>query len=321
MELRGGGAKLLALGVMVGAALAPRGVEACPGTYTDCDGGAGGGIDICQLNAGGTRWICDVTRNGDPIAATNYLTIVFDSGSALFCDGEEYCAWGTDADGNNFCCAITDAGINAVEGWGGSGIDYINLQHDVGTTQYNLDNFTTGFILNGIVAGRGGNDTIRGSRVDSPSTYHDQLHGDDGRDVIEGHEGNDEITGDDGADTIHGMDGDDNIRGGAGIDNILGGADDDDIHGDGDNDFISGGSGVDTLYGDEEDDTICGDDDEPDELYGGPDNDTLWGADDTDRKYGDDGADDCDTNGTNVSCTDSIDPGDRPGCPEEPEEP
>jgi Ca2+-binding RTX toxin-like protein len=278
--------------------------------YADCDVGDG---DVCEVIAvGGSDIIeCNVSRGTS--AGLGDAQAVYDSGETLC--GEKYCAWGDDASGDAFCCAMEPGSNVGLTLKGGADADALSFWGAYGLAEYNLEAHTTSAFA-GLILGGAGDDYIVGSENDGDH-FAEQLHGETGKDtitanagddVIYGDDGNDDISGNEGADTIQGGaqddtitggPGNDNIHGNEGIDYIDGEENDDTIFGDGDADVIAGGIGADTIYGNSGNDTVDGDAG-ADVVYGGPgdddinggdDNDTLHGDDDVDKVCGDDGDD------------------------------
>lgn len=289
-----------------------------------------GGVAICSVITGGPNpdWVCDLTLNGDTTAAS--ITVVYSTSRCA--SPNEYCAWGTDASGVDFCCALdidADA-IDQVVVMGGAYDDNISLTN----TTEDLQNWASSSFL-GLVFARAGNDTITGSPV-ANAYYVDKLYGEDDSDQIDGQAGNDLLFGGEGVDIVTGGDGDDEIDLGGGSSNegygddgadtiravggsdwIVGGAGPDTVYAGNGDDQISGGDGNDILYGEGGADLICGDyDSAGDTLIGGPGDDELWGATALDTKSGglQVGSDLCDANGTNTGCEGTLTA--RPGyCP------
>ena len=251
------------------------------------------------------------------------------------CDGELYCVWGKDMNGNAFYCdpsmlGADDGDLRGVTIRGSDWDDDIYFEW----TDYYL-NHHSAFAqpVKGLIRGNSGDDFIEGSRS-TDGDYSETLRGNAGADEIWGlagdHEiigdgqddtiygeaGVDDITGGDGNDTIHGGAGDDIIAGDGGSDKIKGDDGDDTIDGNAGNDAISGGNNDDTINGGVGDDTLCGQADdgaEPgDVLYGDGDNDYLWGNGTYDHEYGGTGIDSCSQGGTWDSC---VYTGSAPTCP------
>jgi len=100
-----------------------------------------------------------------------------------------------------------------------------------------------GTVLNDILLGAGGADTIEGL---------------DGNDVVVGEFGNDQLTGDAGNDIVLGGGGNDLVDGAAGDDFLIGGAGNDSLTGADGDDFLIGSGGSDTLLGGNGNDTLIG---------------------------------------------------------------
>ncbi len=203
---------------------------------------------------------------------------------------QDYCVFGEDPFGNEFCCETAPGTLTAMEFFGGAGTDVIQL-HYPSTT---LDDYgaTQGFFVT--VYGLLDADSISGS-TSTTSTFHETLYGGSGDDLIIGFggpgliyggAGNDDLDGSSAfSGTIYGEDGDDAIScgssgcieyGGPGKDTLQGGSGADELHGGADNDALSGSGGDDTLYGETGNDDLHGGDD-VDTLYGGPDDDNVCG--------------------------------------------
>ena len=253
---------------------------------------------------------CDLTRNSG--TAGGQISAVFaDDG---FCDdgsSKDYCAWGTDGAGNDFCCTFQhDSNDKTFVVLGTEAADLISLYYSC-TSEYDLDDWGYGALFVGEVSARGGGDFITGSRAIT-ATYKDKLHGDDGADDIAGQSGNDEISGDAGNDpNIDGGAGDDTLRGDGGSDVLLGGDGADTMNGGSGQDIMVGGTGNDIMNGDSDPDAICGDGND-DTLRGNGGEDLLWGGADTDNADGGTETDYCDAE--TVTCEASL--GSRPlACP------
>lgn len=268
---------------------------------------SGSSSPVCAQLGTSTSWRCDPNQDGTSSGAD--YTVVY--ASDQLCDGDDYCAFGTNSNGDDFYCHWTDTSMEVFIALGNpkpAVSDTISFQYDEGTDQYDLDTHTSGDHVDGVMFLMAGDDTAHGSRVHS-GDYMDRLHGDAGDDTLYGYAGNDTITGDSGDDTIDGGLQGDVIRGGAGNDTIngdngydiiLGGEGDDSIAGDGDND---------TIYGGGDDDHICGDGG-TDTLYGNGGDDTLYcGSTCTSGELNhsgttdEPGGDTCDDHGaTNIDC-------------------
>ena len=207
---------------------------------------------------------------------------------------EDYCVFGEDPYGNEFCCETAPGSLTAMEFFGGPGTDVIQLHYPYTT----LDDYGVGgqgFFVT--VHGLLDDDAISGS-TSTTSSYHETLYGDGADDLILGYSefgtiyggaGNDELSGTGSfSGTIYGEEDDDIIDcgsagcdeyGGPGKDILSGGSGEDQLYGGPGNDVLFGSLGVDVLYGE------SGDDD----LHGGDDLDELWGGADDDNLCGDDG--------------------------------
>lgn len=231
------------------------------------------GDAICELVS--SVIICDMTRVGDTTGAEVWA--VFNTGAGL-CDAGDYCVFGTEGTGEEFCCEYELAATeNSLLVIGTAYADTIQLYYD-DASAWDMENHTTSLFL-GKVLGNGGDDIIYGSRHNN-ADYQDDLHGDAGVDTFYGQEGADFIAGDAGDDIIHAGPGDDIIFGGDNDVDINGQGGDDTIYGGAGNDDIAGAAGDDTLYGNAGVDDLCGDN-ENDTLYGGDNEDWLWGGNGT----------------------------------------
>lgn len=293
--------------------------ETCPGVYDglDCNDP---GAAVCSTNSNVIE--CDLAREMSG-SSGGEIWAVLNEGELCGATAD-YCMWGTEKSGVEFCCAIeADTGTNKVTVIirGTDYNDTIHLQADIDSVEYDLSNWSTGFTFTGQVTGNPGNDTIEGSR-DPDGEYHDDLSGNGGTDSIYGFAGYDTIRGGSEGDTIEGGPGNDTIYGENGDDTIMGQGNDDTIYGEAGDDVISGGIGVDTLRGDNDEDVICGDNGN-DNINGGTADDVLWGGANTDSLDGagattSDPGDTCDDDGvdTLTSCETEED-FDRPEeCPD-----
>ena len=151
----------------------------------------------------------------------------------------------------------------------------------VDTRIQNLE-FRSDDVLEGVVMGTNGNNTIRGTNGENrifSSGGNDNVDARGGDDYINAGSGNDNVAGGLGDDEIRGEDGNDVLRGDlnsrrpqngiGGNDTIFGGAGDDRIGGKGGDDQLFGESGDDQIWGDDGDDL----------LRGGLGDDTLTGDD------------------------------------------
>ncbi len=119
-----------------------------------------------------------------------------------------------------------------------------------------------------MIDGRGGNDTLVGSRVLGGDgndqiigldDYVSVLYGEAGNDTIkagsqdgnhiEGDAGNDTLDGNSGVDYLYGGSGNDSLRGFKGDDQLFGGSGDDRLAGGGGDDLFHGGTGDDRIFG------------------------------------------------------------------------
>jgi Ca2+-binding RTX toxin-like protein len=214
---------------------------ACPGGYTYCDGTSGIAADYCTVNGAGDVVTCDLHANLGGNNTEAWFITPTDT---------TFRAWGTGADGNNFCCELTvDNGCDGAEVsitiHGTDAIDDIHLHY----VADDLDCATA------IITTSSSADTINGSESDN-AYYNESLRGEDGDDTIHGHTCDDDIQGGPDGDTLLGGEGDDIINGGTGVD------------------WIKGESGDDWLEGGDGADSICG----------GPDSDQIYGNADSDMK-------------------------------------
>jgi hypothetical protein len=251
----------------------------CPGFYSGSkcatyeDGPA-----ICELvsELGGTYRIdCNLAATYDP-DRTDPLQGGVGTAISNYC-AMDYCMYGTDIYGDQFCCGWDDDGASheiskvVMRGSEDPALDdTIFLQND----QETLRNMFGDRSVHGTALGGGGDDTIVGSRSTS-GLYSEDLHGGVGDDTVFGSSGNDVIYGD----------GDYNLLvGGAGDDVIHCGPDGNEVWGGPDNDEIYGGTSKDVLLGDEDNDQLHGAQG-PDILCGGSEADTLWGDSDNDSLF------------------------------------
>ena len=260
---------------------------------------------MCEVDAYGV-YVCDLTVNGDSTDAT--LTSIY------YATSGNWETWGTDADGNDYCCNI--APQNAAKYIGGSYDDVMDLNYDNGTV-YHLTNASVDMF------GNDGEDDLSGA---DNTTVWDYIEGGADDDVIQGLAGDDKLIGDDcpwmalgvltGNDLIYGGDGEDFICGGSGDDTLYGDAgkdemdgqlDEDVLHGGSGDDVMSGGAGADIMYGDAGNDGMDGNRG-TDTMWGGADNDTMFGDEyhndtDVDLMKGEDGVDTMDGgNGADQIC-------------------
>lgn len=276
----------------------------CPSPYTglSCE-------SVCSVDSAHDFIMCDLTVNGTRDSTDG---LAFAVASTRLCGtGYDYCAWGNDADGTDFCCLLTVEGDETFFSiLGGSYDDHISYWY----SSYNMNNHGGVATFEGRVYGRSGVDVIEGSRVTGTS-YTDRLNGDGGDDTIYGLAGNDYITGGDQDDTIYGGQDADTIEGNVGYDSLAGNAGNDTIFGGTQTDYISGGDGQDILHGDDDDDIVCGDEQNDGTITGDGGDDVLWGGGGTDNAQGGLGYDTCDAE--TGSCEATIGGGTRPGlCPD-----
>ena len=107
--------------------------------------------------------------------------------------------------------------------------------------------------------------------------YPDHINGTMMDDIINGQGGNDSIFGANGDDIINGQGGNDSIFGANGSDTLIGGQGDDQLSGDINDDVLLGNEGSDTLIGGQGDDQLSGDIND-DVLLGNEGSDTLVGG-------------------------------------------
>lgn len=148
----------------------------------------------------------------------------------------------------------------------------------------NVEASDSSFIIEGILEGTDGDDTLIGGKGN------EILTGFNGNDSIQGGAGDDRAFGNQGRDTLLGEDGNDLISGGRDADIIRGGNGFDIVNGNRGDDLIEGGDGIDLIYGGQDSDTIYGDSDD-DQLLGDKGNDLVFGGDGNDIILGGDGID------------------------------
>ena len=259
---------------------------------------------MCAQVGTSTTWKCDPNHDGTSIGA-DYRVIY---GGPNLCDGDDYCAFGANSEGNSFYCHWTDTSMRTLHAFGNpstSETDNISFWYDEGSLEFDLDTHTSGTLVDGIMFLQGGDDNGSGSRVHS-TDYADKLHGDAGDDTIDGLGGEDTITGDGGNDVLDGGSEDDTIRGGAGNDEITGGTGADILFGGDGNDVLAGNGGADTIHGGDGDDDLCGDAG-IDSLFGDAGDDILLAGTvstgESNNGGTEDSADTCDDHGaSNSNC-------------------
>jgi Ca2+-binding RTX toxin-like protein len=185
-----------------------------------------------------------------------------------------------------------------------------------GNDTINIQSLTTVNLLNILIDGGIGNDTINGTGADigllriqmnggdgddaiNGTLGRDIINGGDGNDVVSGSFGDDTIIGGNGNDTLNGDEGRDSIDGGVGDDMIFGGDGDDIARGGFGNDFVNGDAGNDDVRGGQGDDIVVGSfgndlvqgDNGHDSLFGGTGRDSLDGGNGNDYIRGHSGAD------------------------------
>jgi Ca2+-binding RTX toxin-like protein len=156
-----------------------------------------------------------------------------------------------------------------------SGLDveaFLAFAGDSGLLPYLSPDETYGLFAQAPLMGSAGNDSLQGvgGRVNL-------LAGLGGDDSLRGGRLGDEIYGHDGADWAYGASGDDLIGGGAGSDTLIGGIGNDRLIGGADRDQLSGGAGNDSLDGGAGNDVLGGWDG-ADVLTGGAGRDILGGG-------------------------------------------
>lgn len=291
-------------------------LTAVPAAKADCPDGWStdvcdpDGVNICSVAAG--VWTCDLTRTGDTSEAEAYM--IYDPDN-LICTEGDYCAFGRDADGNDFCCELDPGEWSGASLNGGSFGDRLYLQYDDETYgEFDLEGWDSDpeAEFDGLVYGYDGQDWIYGSRYSTDHRYKDILLAGDGADHVYAEDGYDVIYGGESGDYLYGGPGEDWVFGEAGVDYIWGEGDNDHLDGGPDNDYISAGSGQDTCHGQGGDDVVCGDGDD-DSLLGDVGNDSLWGDGGTsDVATGGPGTDDS-CNAETWSCEHWLTS--RPACP------
>ncbi len=248
----------------------------------ECDLNPGtAGADICLPSAGG--YVCDLAYVANTDAAEAYIVR----------NGSYWEVFGTEGNGDDFCCMIPVSSINSIDLWGTQNDDVLSAIYDDGT-YYEME--PGSYNMSVVIYGMAGSDTITGSNWNGSPTCYDVLYGEwvgagvGSVDYIDGNDGNDVINGGPGADEINGGDDHDTIYGDAGADIIDAGAGTDVVYGGLQGDTIYGGSGPDELHGDDHDDTIYGGT-EADTIYGGIGVDYLWGGSGNDIINGNGGND------------------------------
>ena len=170
---------------------------------------------------------------------------------------------------------------------------------------------STAIMLPAVLAGQGGNDTLKGGGGndvfdggDGNDTLiarggndilvggygDDALSGGTGNDYLDGGAGDDSLIAGSGNDTLIGGDGNDTLLAGAGNDQLFGGAGNDYLKGGSGQDYLDGGDGNDTLLGGTGSDTLNGGAGD-DYLNGGAGNDSLCGGDGSDTFVAGNGTD------------------------------
>lgn len=117
-----------------------------------CPNASSTNFGVCSVSFGGEKITCDLLANGDTGYLNPHLIAVRDTTYAVC--AEEYCAWGTDAAGNDFCYEYNQTvDIEALDALGSDRADNITFYHDIGLNQYNLTLNLVAF--QGTAAGRG----------------------------------------------------------------------------------------------------------------------------------------------------------------------
>jgi Ca2+-binding RTX toxin-like protein len=194
-----------------------------------CDTGFG---NVCSGPTAGGVW-CDLDRAGLAGTSTTDTDIHVDSYVNPF-------AYGTDSQGDSFCCDATDFGTSSpsyMVVYGNDDSLHRDLIYGGGVTTCSLTAY-----------GYGGDDYIEGGRYTSSS---DHLNGGGGTDTIYGQEGPDDIKGGEGEDLVYGGSGADRICGETGQDELYGEADNDTVYGGSADDVTNdGGTGTDACEND-----------------------------------------------------------------------
>ena len=216
---------------------------------------------------------CDTDRTGGANSVTAYG--IFDPATTLY----EF--FGTDTDGNNFCCRMNSPGVHLIQFYGSNHADTLQLFYTAGGSRWDMAPGATPVEVQ--VYDRDDDDFIFGGDTDVLG-YEENLHGEMGDDHLSGHLGGDDLYG------------------GPGQDRIFGGMGSDYAHGGGDNDIIEGGPGDDVLYGGHGHDFIRGRGGD-DLLMGGEGDDSLRGFDGNDILVGESGSDFIEGgNGNDILC-------------------
>lgn len=176
---------------------------------------------------------------------------------------------------------VNSAGNDKLEG--NDGIDIVSYRRDPNGVYVSLKNGNAN-------DGFGSKDGISGVENVVGSAFNDEIHGDDGINIITGGGGNDIVRAWGGNDSIYGEAGNDEVYGDQGEDFLKGDIGDDSLYGGDNNDTLYGEDGNDYLYGNDGDDSLEGNLGN-DTLYGGIGTDTLLGNEDDDKLYGNEGED------------------------------
>lgn len=259
--------------------------------FEDCSGNPGAAPspfdgddcnDICVRHDGGDEGHCALSHNASDTADTS-ANAVTGYGS----DPDRLSVWGSDSDGDSFCCVLDDMDLLATLIIEGSDTrdDVIRLFYSASSDELSCDDDTL-FVE---VLGNGGDDFIAGSSTDTETRlsgcssydgfvcYREELNGGQGNDGINGRAGDDCLKGNQGWDTLRGQLGSDFLAGLQDVDELSGGSGDDEIEGGDDTDLLWGGGGDDFMSGGDGADVLMGGDGN-DTLNGNNGNDTLCGG-------------------------------------------
>ena len=230
---------------------------------------------ICAgATLGGSRWgtTCDAAENAvpeDTLVGAKMVAVFDPPGGETFCHevgnlsvAREYCAFGTDALGDEFYCSWDHGSglgnLSQVTMLGATEGDVIQFWWNSANVEYNLDAWSTATFV-GQQLGYQGDDQLIGSRANN--AYYTDL-----------------------------------VNGGVGEDRECGLDGDDALNGEGDGDIVCGDDGLDTLTGGGHDDILCGLGGNGDSLHAGPGDDQLSHGNDGGLEYndGESGTDSCD---------------------------
>jgi Ca2+-binding RTX toxin-like protein len=298
---------------------------ACPAPWDTADCIDANSVSICSMSS--NEYTCDASRGG---ASGTSMYATYNTGHDV-CD-EDYCFFGTDSNGDDFCCELSSSTMYHIIINGGPTQDMVQLSFPSPYATYLDTNGAAGGFTVDVSTGAG-EDAVSTSGICSTGFVQEiwlgpgdddlsgsgncacTVHGGDDWDIIYGSNYGDSIFGDDGDDyiwpgngtnTVYAGDGDDIVGGGPGSDTIHGGPGSDIIRGGSGNDYLYGDNGVDSLFGDDGDDVIYGGDqadalcggDDTDNLYGELGDDQLWDDNILDHTYGGGGTDTCESNTT-----------------------